>query len=82
MGSRLIGGGARAAVDHMVRGGRRRIAFLGAADLPEIAMRLAGYRTALDRGGDLKIVTTNNSDALWTGATAYLQGAQDRERDS
>jgi DNA-binding LacI/PurR family transcriptional regulator len=63
-------GGARAAVDHLVRSGRRRIAFLGAAELPEIAMRLAGYRAGLERAGlpfEMELVLP----AHFTGETAF-----------
>lgn len=63
-------GGARAAVDHLARSGRRRIAFLGAADVPEIAMRLAGYKAGLARAGlpfDEELVLP----AHFTGETAF-----------
>jgi len=63
-------GGARSAVEHLVRSGRRRIVFLGASDLPEIAMRLAGYRAGLERAGlsyDERLVLP----AHFTGETAF-----------
>lgn len=44
-------GGARAAVEHLLRLGRRRIAFLGVPDLPEVGLRLQGYRRALEAAG-------------------------------
>lgn len=44
-------GGGRAATEHLLRGGRRRIMFLGPAALPQVDMRLAGYRDALSRAG-------------------------------
>ncbi|WP_219417374.1 LacI family DNA-binding transcriptional regulator [Pseudonocardia nigra] len=45
-------GGARAAVDHLVRGGHRRIAVIGAgADLHTVRERVRGYRSALRAAG-------------------------------
>jgi DNA-binding LacI/PurR family transcriptional regulator len=69
VGSDNVGGG-RAAVDHLVKGGRRRIVFLGAAALPEIEMRLQGYRSGLARAGieaDPRLIVP----AHFTGETAY-----------
>jgi len=74
VGSDNVGGG-RAAVDHLVKNGRRRIVFLGAAPLPEIEMRLQGYRTGLARGGipiDPELIVP----AHFTGDTA-LAAVQD-----
>ncbi|MEO6341117.1 MAG: LacI family DNA-binding transcriptional regulator [Caulobacteraceae bacterium] len=69
VGSDNVGGG-RAAVDHLLKSGRRRIVFLGAAALPEIEMRLQGYRSALTRAQveiDPKLIVA----AHFTGETAY-----------
>jgi DNA-binding LacI/PurR family transcriptional regulator len=44
-------GGARLAVEHLLRAGRRRIAFLGASDAPEAALRRDGYVAALAAAG-------------------------------
>lgn len=44
-------GGARLAVDHLLKLGRRRIAFLGVPDLPEVGLRYQGYRRALSAAG-------------------------------
>lgn len=44
-------GGARVAVEHLIRQGRRRIAFLGVPNLPEVGLRLEGYRRALAAAG-------------------------------
>ena len=44
-------GGALAAVDHLIRLGRRRIAFLGDPAVPEIGLRYEGYRLAHERAG-------------------------------
>lgn len=43
--------GGLLATRHLVRHGRRRIAFLGDERLPEMAQRYAGYREALDAAG-------------------------------
>lgn len=50
IGSDNPGGAARAA-RHLLRLGRRRIAFLGAPLNPEISQRQEGYRRALDEAG-------------------------------
>jgi DNA-binding LacI/PurR family transcriptional regulator len=44
-------GGARAAVDHLLRLGHQRIAFLGNPDVPEIGLRYQGYVSALAKAG-------------------------------
>lgn len=41
--------GGEAATEHLIGLGRRRIAFLGDVELPEVAQRFAGYREALAR---------------------------------
>ena len=69
VGSDNVGGG-RAAVDHLVKDGRRRIVFLGAAALPEIEMRLQGYRTGLARAG-IEIAPELIVPAHFTGETAF-----------
>lgn len=40
--------GGRMAGEHLLRIGRRRLAFLGNPDVPEFAARLAGFRAAID----------------------------------
>lgn len=50
VGSDNLRGGARATA-HLVRLGRRRIAFLGDTDAPELQQRLQGYRDALAEAG-------------------------------
>jgi DNA-binding LacI/PurR family transcriptional regulator len=42
--------GARAAVEHLIERGRRRIVFLGDPNVPEIKLRYQGYLAALDNG--------------------------------
>jgi len=48
VGSDNEGGGFRA-TSHLIARGRRRVAFLGDATLPEVKLRFAGYRRALRR---------------------------------
>jgi DNA-binding LacI/PurR family transcriptional regulator len=43
-------GGARAAVEHLIERGRRRIVFLGDPAVPEIHLRYQGYTQALSDG--------------------------------
>ena len=45
----LLGG--ERATRHLLEIGRRKIAFLGASNLPELALRLHGYRRALEAAG-------------------------------
>ncbi|MGF1543550.1 MAG: LacI family DNA-binding transcriptional regulator [Parvularculaceae bacterium] len=50
VGSDNFRGGRRATL-HLTRLGRRRIAFFGDAEAPEVLQRLQGYRTALEEAG-------------------------------
>jgi DNA-binding LacI/PurR family transcriptional regulator len=43
--------GGRLATEHLIEGGRRRIAFFGDIRLPEVAQRYEGYALALKRHG-------------------------------
>ena len=43
--------GGRLAAEHLVRSGRRKIMFLGPWELPQVDMRLAGYREVLAQHG-------------------------------
>ena len=74
VGSDNVGGG-RTAVDRLIQAGRRRIVFLGAAPLPEIELRLQGYRNGLERAG-LKVDPELIVPAHFTGDTA-LAAVQD-----
>jgi DNA-binding LacI/PurR family transcriptional regulator len=48
-GDNVLGG--RLATEHLLELGRRRIVFLGDPQLPEVALRLEGYRQALEQRG-------------------------------
>ena len=59
-------GGAGAAVRHLIDRGRKRIAFIGDPDLPEVGARLDGYREELRRAGirfDRRLLCRANFDA-------------------
>lgn len=63
-------GGARLAVDHLIKLGRRRIAFLGVPDLPEVSLRREGYRRALEAAGIAEDPALS-APAHFTTETAY-----------
>jgi len=50
VGSDNLQGGHRA-TKHLIRLGRRRIAFVGDAEAPEVQLRLEGYKQALEEAG-------------------------------
>lgn len=62
--------GARAAVEHLLSVGRRRIIFLGDPAVPEIGLRHQGYRLALERIGE-RIAPAHIVPAHLTADTAY-----------
>ncbi|MFM2041603.1 MAG: hypothetical protein RLY86_179 [Pseudomonadota bacterium] len=64
-------GGARAAVEHLLSTGRRRIAFLGMAEVPEVGLRWEGYVRALTAAG-LQPVPDLKAPAHFTVDTAYV----------
>ena len=64
--------GGRLATDHLLRSGRRRILFVGPAELPQIDRRLAGYRDALENSG-ISADETMILPAHFTGNSAFAQ---------
>jgi DNA-binding LacI/PurR family transcriptional regulator len=62
--------GGLTAASHLLSHGRRRIAFLGDRALPEVTLRFAGYRAALEAAG----VTVD--DALLVTSSFTREGAQ------
>ncbi len=70
--------GAFAAVEHLVRTGRRRILFLGDPSVPEISLRYEGYQQALARGprgmAHHKIVPAHlTADTAYEAMRAYIR---------
>jgi DNA-binding LacI/PurR family transcriptional regulator len=63
-------GGALAAVEHLIRLGRKRIIFVGDPSLPEIGLRYEGYRLAHERAPGLRAPPQLVSSAL-TPDAAY-----------
>lgn len=62
--------GGRLATDHLLKSGRRRILFVGPAELPQIDLRLDGYRRAMsDRGH--RVDDGLILPAHFTGPSAY-----------
>jgi DNA-binding LacI/PurR family transcriptional regulator len=62
-------GGARAAVEHLLRSGRKHIVFIGDPAVPEIGLRYEGYRQALERAG--LVPATSPVPTHLTAETAY-----------
>ena len=62
--------GGRLATEHLLRSGRRHILFVGPAELPQIDLRLEGYRRAL-RGGGIEPDDGLILPAHFTGQSAY-----------
>jgi DNA-binding LacI/PurR family transcriptional regulator len=63
-------GGARRAVDHLLSLGRKRIAFLGMQELPEIGLRYEGYSRAL-RAANIELDPKLVVPAHFSFETAY-----------
>jgi DNA-binding LacI/PurR family transcriptional regulator len=63
-------GGARAAVEHLIQGGRKRILFMGDSTIPEIGLRHDGYRLALAQASR-SVVESLQVRAHMTADTAY-----------
>ena len=69
--------GGRIGTDHLIRHGRRRIAFLGDERLPEVAHRHEGYRQALREAGlkahpELQVRSPFASADAWASVRAML----------
>lgn len=72
------GGGARAAVEHLIHGGRKRIVFMGDSKIPEMRLRHDGYRLALEQGArgvaeDLQVPSHMTADAAYEAMRAYIR---------
>lgn len=72
-------GGAYTAVAHLLAQGRRRVAFLGRDDVPEVALRKEGYLRALAKAG-IAPDPALSAPAHFTVDTAYdtVRGLVDR----
>lgn len=71
-------GGARAAVEHLIQGGRKRIVFMGDSKIPEMRLRHDGYRLALEQGSrgtseDLQVPSHLTADAAYEAMRAYIR---------
>jgi DNA-binding LacI/PurR family transcriptional regulator len=71
-------GGARVVVEHLIRRGRRKIVFLGDPSIPEIHLRLDGYKYALShapRGtAKYRIVPAHlTADAAYEAMRAFIR---------
>ena len=71
-------GGARVAVEHLIRTGRRQIIFLGDPSIPEIRLRHEGYKYALAHGprgmGRERIVPAHlTADAAYEAMRAFVR---------
>jgi DNA-binding LacI/PurR family transcriptional regulator len=64
--------GGRIATEHLISRGRRSIAFLGPAALPQIDQRLEGYKAALTET-EISVAEELILDAQFTGMSAYDQ---------
>lgn len=77
-------GGGYIATQHLIEAGRRRIAFLGNTDVPEVGERFAGYERALADAG-LRVDPTLQVNCGFTGKDAleatHRLLAQDRSFD-
>jgi len=68
--------GGRVVVEHLIRSGRKRIVFLGDPAVPEIKLRLEGYRHALAKGAGTRerIVPAHlTPEAAYEAMRAYIR---------
>jgi DNA-binding LacI/PurR family transcriptional regulator len=70
-------GGGRVVVEHLIRSGRKRIVFLGDPSIPEIKLRLEGYRHALAHAsgsGRERIVPAHlTAEAAYEAMRAFIR---------
>jgi DNA-binding LacI/PurR family transcriptional regulator len=71
-------GGARAAVEHLIHSGRKRIVFMGDSKIPEMRLRHEGYQLALEktaRGSseDLQVPSHMTADTAYEAMRAYIR---------
>lgn len=74
-------GGARAAVEHLIQTGRKRIVFMGDSNIPEMRLRHDGYRLALARASrsaaaDVQIPSHMTVDAAYEAMRAYIRDGE------
>jgi DNA-binding LacI/PurR family transcriptional regulator len=74
-------GGARAAVEHLIQAGRKRIVFMGDSNIPEMRLRHDGYRLALAQASrstaaDVQIPSHMTVDAAYEAMRAYIRDGE------
>ena len=73
-----MSGGARAAVEHLIQSGRKRIVFMGDSKIPEMRLRHDGYRLALEQGSrrsmeDLQVPSHMTADTAYEAMRAFIR---------
>lgn len=71
--------GGRLAAEHLLRTGRRRLAFVGPANLPQIDQRFAGFAEGL-RGQGLELERSLTLNVPFTGSLAFDRARKLLER--
>ncbi len=71
-------GGARAAVEHLIQGGRKRIVFMGDSKIPEMRLRHDGYHLALQQASRgsaeaLQVPSHMTADAAYEAMRAFIR---------
>jgi DNA-binding LacI/PurR family transcriptional regulator len=71
-------GGARAAVEHLIQGGRKRIVFMGDSKIPEMRLRHDGYLLALEQGArgsaeDLQVPSHMTADTAYEAMRVFIR---------